>query len=112
MDANDFAHAFGMRVESRMAKKPANGRGDLAFMFANVEEHQAVTGVHQTPIPEIPIAREESRALEPVQNRENVIIAGAGPCQVRSDLPDGNAPLTQPPDLDLRDVFVDDEHAA
>jgi hypothetical protein len=27
-------------------------------------------------------------------------------------LPDGDAPFTQPPDLDLRDVFVDDEHAA
>lgn len=112
MDANDLAHAFGVRVESRMAQESANGRSDLAFVFTNIEEDQAIARVSQMAFPEILIACEERRALEPVKNRKDVVIARAWPRQVRSDLPDGDAPFTQPPDLDLRDVFVDDEHAA
>jgi len=34
----------------------------------------------------------------------SVMLAG----NVRADLPDGDAPLPQPPDFDFRNVFVDD----
>lgn len=61
---------------------------------------------------EVPVAGEKGRVLEPVEDRENVFVRGAQLGHVRPDLANGDAPFTQPPDFDFRDVFVDDEHSA
>ena len=112
MDSDDFAHAFGMSVECRLTKETANRRGDFTLPLANIEEDQAVARMCQAPIPEILIAGEEGRTLEPMENWKDVVITDAGLGDIWADLANGDPPFTQPPDFDFRDVFVDEKHAA
>ena len=95
-----------------MTHEAADGGGDLPLVFADVQEDQTIPGVRQPRIPEVPVTGEKRRALEPMKDGENVFVGGAGLGDVRPDLADSDAPLTQPPDFAFRDVFVDEEHAA
>ena len=55
---------------------------------------------------------EKSRLLQPMQNGNDVFVSDTGSGDIRTDLAHVDAPFTQPPDFDVRDIFVDDEHAA
>lgn len=108
----DFAQTLGVRVKSRMAQKATDGSRNESFVFADVQENQAELAVAKSRIPEILVASEQSRAFESMEDRNNVFVSGAGLGDVRPDLADSDPPLTQAPDFDFRDVFVEDEHAA
>ncbi len=77
MDSDDFAHAFGMSIERPMMKETADCRGNFTFPLANVEEDQAVARMCQASIPEILIAGEEGRTLEPLENWKDIVITDA-----------------------------------
>ena len=106
--SHHLAHALRVRVEIRVPHKPPDCCGDFSLVFGDVQEDQTIPGMPQARLPKISVSSKESRALQTVQHRQDVLIADAEAGDLGPDLPHCDSPLTQPPDLDLGDVLVYD----
>jgi hypothetical protein len=101
MEPHHFAQTLGVRVKSRVAQKATDGSRNESFMFADVQEDQAVLAMDESLIPEILVAGEQSWAFQSMENRNNVFVGSADLGDVRPDSADSDAPLTQAPDFDF-----------
>jgi len=104
---DNLSEALCRGIELRMPQESADVARNLSFVFRNVHVNQSIGRMTKRWFVEISVFREERWSLEAMQNRKNVFVADAFFGDFFPDDPNGDAPLTQPPDFDLGDVLVD-----
>src|SRR4051812_46540949 len=98
------AHAFGLGLESRMAKKSADVRS--RFSRLHVKPDQAVALVTKTWLEEVLVLSEERDLTKAVEERDDVRVLNAVIGDFTPDLAMRNAPVSEQRPLVFGKVFV------
>ena len=110
MSTNHQAHPACFGGEPGMAENSADEMG--GFHRGKVQPYKAVSGMTQTALEKVLIAGKKGGLLEPVQQRQNIVISDAQVCYILSNNPAVDAPTSKQVTLIERDVFVQEIHAA
>ena len=82
------------------------------FDRLHVQMHQPVAIVTEGLFEKIFVLCEQRRAVEAVQERNQVLIFDAGAGNFFADLPEGNSPLAQESALIVTNVLIEKIHAS
>ena len=101
---SDDTHSLGVGVERGMAKEASDVVG--RFTGLHIKPYETVSGMTETRLEKILVLREQSDALEAVQQREDVGILNAEVRNVPADLPALDPPLAQYDRLINREILI------
>src|SRR5258707_11936064 len=88
---DNFTQALCLGAESRMSKKTTDVKGN--FDIFHIQPDQAVCRMAKLAAEKILVLREQRRALEPMEQRDQIIVMNPSAGDFLSDLPKGYAPL-------------------
>lgn len=93
----------------RMLQESSNEGRDLPFLDVQVDD--AISTVAMSGVVEIAIQSEQGRAIEVLQQDDQIRIRRSLPCQFKANLSNRHATLPERSLLGDWDVFVEDIHA-
>src|SRR5438270_11474227 len=93
-----------------MTEHTADVSGDLAIIHR--EHNQAITTMTELAFEPTTVLREQGRAFEVMQQRQQVVVLNPSGGDFFSNLSKGNSPPPQKHPLIVADVFVEQIHAA
>jgi hypothetical protein len=113
-DANDFARAFGFRVECGQAEETAQKSwNECLLVTANGEVDETITGITQTAVPKLVINRDKRGLLQFSEKSRNALIVYVLPRTQVCHPARSHPPLDDLEHCTLTDHFVyDDLHYA